>query len=86
MFKCELCGKTTKAGEKQTKKVIETRNKIYSNILPNGKEKISDGYEIVKEINVCEECARLEEEKDEQSRICKKSKRISEKLCNRTFR
>lgn len=29
MFKCEQCGKITKAGDKQYKKVIETREKIY---------------------------------------------------------
>lgn len=63
MFKCEICGKITKAGEKQTKKIIETRDVKYSNILPNGKEKITDGTEIVKEINICEECAKKEEEK-----------------------
>mgnify|MGYP004606900099 CR=1 FL=1 len=68
MFKCELCGKTTKAGEKQTKKIIQTRDVKYSNILPNGKEKISDGYEIVKEINICEECAKKEEEKKEATK------------------
>ena len=38
MFKCELCGKITKPGEKQTKKIIETRNKIYKYINKNGKE------------------------------------------------
>lgn len=62
MFKCELCGKTTKPGEKQIKKIVAKRDVKYSNILPNGKEKISDGYEIVKEINICEECAKKEEQ------------------------
>ena len=71
MFKCELCGKITKSGEKQTKKIIETRKVKYSNISPNGKEKVTDGFEIVKEISICEECAKKEEEKNEQSRICK---------------
>lgn len=65
MFKCEICGKITKAGEKQTKKIIVTRNVKYSNILPNGKEKITDGTEIVKEINICEECAKKEEKNNE---------------------
>lgn len=61
MFKCELCGKITKAGEKQTKKIIKTRDKIYSYKDKKGNEKESVGKEIVKEINICEECAKKEE-------------------------
>lgn len=61
MFKCEQCGKTTRVGEKQTKKVIETRNKTYINEDKYGNEKKTKGTEIVKEINLCEECASKEE-------------------------
>ena len=62
MFKCELCGKTTQAGEKQTKKIIKTRDKKYINKDKNGNEKVSNGFEIVEEINICEECAKKEEQ------------------------
>ena len=56
MFRCEKCGKVTKAGEKQNKKVIRTRNKTYTYTDKHGNEKTSKGKEIVKEINICEEC------------------------------
>ena len=56
MFKCDRCKKITKSGEKQTKKVIETRNKNYIN-----GDKKTTGKEIVKEINLCEKCAKEEE-------------------------
>ena len=57
MFKCDKCKRITKAGEKQHKKVVETREKVYINIDKYGKEKRTTGTEIVKEINVCERCA-----------------------------
>ena len=56
MFKCEKCGRITEPGEKQHKKVIETREKIYKNEDKHGNIKTSKGTEIVKEINICEEC------------------------------
>lgn len=62
MFKCEICGKITKPGDKQHKKVIETRKKIYHNPDKYGHDIISEGDEIVKEISVCEKCY-LEEDK-----------------------
>lgn len=61
MYRCEICKKTTKSGEKQNKKVIETREKIYHYIGKDGKEKTSKGTEIVKEINVCEKCLNKED-------------------------
>ena len=60
MFKCEICGKTTKVGEKQNKKVVKTREKIYEYTDKHGREMTSKGSEIVKEINVCEECSSKE--------------------------
>lgn len=57
MFRCEKWGKVTQAGEKQHKEIVKTRNKTYNHTDKYGKEKISKGTEIVKEINVCEECA-----------------------------
>jgi hypothetical protein len=48
MFKCQMCGKTTKAREPMTKIVAEKRDKEYSN---GGK-----GWEIVREIAICQSC------------------------------
>ena len=62
MFKCEKCGKTTRAGEKQHKKVVETREKTYTNLDIYGNKKTSKGWEIVKEMNICEECSKNEED------------------------
>ena len=56
MYKCDICNEITKSGEKQNKKIIETRNKTYHFIDKYGKEKTSEGTEIVKEINICEKC------------------------------
>ena len=80
MFRCENCGKLTKAGEKSYKVIVETRPKKYNvdfvKIIKKhrpGKgrrkkkvriKKVTEGWEIVKEIKVCEECYRkLKEEK-----------------------
>ena len=64
MFKCEKCGKITKAGEKQYRKVVEIRQKTYYNIDKCGKEKETIGQEIVKELKICEKCAEEEEKED----------------------
>lgn len=56
MYNCDICTKTTKSGEKQNKVIIETREKTYYNTDKYGKEKISKGWEIVNEINVCDKC------------------------------
>jgi len=47
MFKCEQCGKSSKAREKANKKVVATRIKKYDR---------SVGKEIVKEITICDAC------------------------------
>lgn len=62
MFKCEKCGRTTRTGEKQHKKVIETREKNYTNLDTYGNKKTSKGWEIVKEINICEKCNKNQED------------------------
>jgi len=51
MFKCQLCNKTTAAGETQNKLVVETRVKRY-----RAKGRESKGTEIVKELNICNAC------------------------------
>lgn len=48
MYICEQCGKQTKAGEKQIKKVVVKRPVKY----PCG----SIGWEIIREVNVCCVC------------------------------
>lgn len=48
MFKCADCGKTTEPREPQHKVVIDRRKVTY----PNG----SEGWEIAKEVALCEEC------------------------------
>lgn len=50
MFNCEICKKTSKAGEKQYKIIVEAREVVYE----NG----TKGWEIVKEISVCETCSK----------------------------
>ena len=62
MFRCDKCGRITKTGEKQTKKVVEMRDKTYNYLDKYGKEqtKFKENAEIVKEINLCEKCAKEE--------------------------
>lgn len=64
MYKCDKCHKVTKPGEKQHKKVIEVRNKTYYYTDKNGQERRTAGAEIVKEINICDECFEKEKLKD----------------------
>ena len=58
MFKCNTCGKTTKAGEPATRRVVETREKVYPKRSyandPGGK-----GCETVYEVVECEACTSL---------------------------
>lgn len=60
MYKCQKCGKTTMPHEKCNKVVVETREKEYikeyEDKYGNKKQKITNGYEIVKEINMCDLC------------------------------
>lgn len=62
MFKCEICKKVTKTGDKMHKKTILYRNRNYVYINKYGKEKTSSGKEIVKELNLCDDCFRKVEE------------------------
>lgn len=66
MFKCNKCKRITEPGEKLNKMVTKIRERNYVNKILNkyGKEveKESTGYEIVKEINVCDKC--YDEEED----------------------
>ncbi len=51
MIYCQQCKRTTLPREKTARKVIQTRTKVY----PNG----SVGSEIVREIPVCLNCAKV---------------------------
>ena len=62
MFRCQITGKNTQPGEKCNKVVIERREKVYTQtkILTQDFRdvetlSISNGWEIVKEINVSDE-------------------------------
>ena len=68
MFRCDKCKKITKPGEKQHKKVIQTRKKEYHNEDKWGNDKVSVGYETVKEINLCEKCAEKENVENDHSK------------------
>ena len=58
MFNCEKCGETSKPREKQTKVVLEKRVIDYGIPSKKDKTKSAVGWEVVKEINVCERCAK----------------------------
>ena len=64
MFRCDTCNKVTKIGEKQNKKVIETRKKTYYYTDQSGNEIKTEGTEIVKELNLCDECFMKQIKKD----------------------
>ncbi len=63
MFKCDKCGKITRPREKQTKKVVKTRDKTYTytDKFDRNQIKFKENAEIVKEISLCEDCAKREE-------------------------
>ena len=53
MFNCQGCGSTTKPGEKMHKVPTETRPREY-----HYGNKVSHGWEIVKEAKLCGNCAK----------------------------
>lgn len=61
MFRCEITGENSKPGEKLTRLVIETRNKVYRAMVLNEELRryeeveVGSGYETVKELLVTEE-------------------------------
>jgi hypothetical protein len=55
MFKCEKCGKISNPGETSNKVVVEKRDKTYR-YKKDKVEMTSHGWEIKKEIIVCDEC------------------------------
>ena len=62
MFKCDICRKTTKSREKMHKVAILFRDRTYIKKNKKGNEKLSKGKEIVKEVDMCENCFKKESE------------------------
>lgn len=61
MFRCGKCKQVSYPGEKPTKKVVATRGRVYETSNGPGKyPTTSYGEEIVKEIDLCEKCAKEE--------------------------
>lgn len=59
MFKCEKCNQISKPSEKLHKITTKTRPREYINEYYKKGQKIiktTEGFEIEKEINVCEKC------------------------------
>lgn len=57
MYNCDSCGKPSASREKQNKLVTKTREKIYRNINKKTKyERVTHGWETVKEIMLCDNC------------------------------
>lgn len=68
MFICSSCNKVSESGEKPDKKVLQTRPKTYTTVMKDSRgkikydkqrnpiEKVSEGFETVRESNVCGKC------------------------------
>ncbi len=59
MFKCERCNKISEPNEKLNKLITKTRPREYVNkYYKKGQEytKVTEGFEIEKEINLCSKC------------------------------
>ena len=59
MFNCEFCKKPSKPGEKLVRFIIERRPKEYRD--PTGKRSV--GWESVKEVKACSQCAEKQGQK-----------------------
>jgi hypothetical protein len=64
MFKCDDCSKITRPRQKEIRKIVAKREKEYKLTDEKGRpltdrdgnQRITQGWEIVKEIRVCGEC------------------------------
>ena len=60
MKTCEKCRRISSTKEKLNRIIVQTREKVYVNKFldkqGNEKEKITTGYETVKELNICNDC------------------------------
>ena len=57
-YKCEVCNTIQTNGSKQNKMITEIRKVTYPTVFEyDGRvKKIPEGFEIVKELNVCDKC------------------------------
>ena len=77
-FICQKCGTQQGDRVKPFKQVTEKRFVKYPEVEKRGKKYIPEGYEIVKELNVCESC--YEKSKDDEIKV------IGYKVVEGTFR
>ncbi|MDD4779091.1 MAG: hypothetical protein PHT02_00610 [Tissierellia bacterium] len=57
-FRCQKCNEVQVDGTKETKVVTEVRKVIYPTVKDSyGKYRTPEGFETVKELTVCPECA-----------------------------
>ena len=65
MFRCEECGRATKANEKQFERTVSVRPMVYykkdkkKNIVYNDRGEplvAGEGYATVKVVNICKQC------------------------------
>lgn len=69
MYKCQACNVLSKENQSVNKLITEIRKKAYSNTViakKFKKEKVTNGWEIVKEIQVCKSCFDLALQKDSE--------------------
>ncbi len=61
MFRCDICKKVQKSGDPVIKVTVEKRERVYKNSYYNDEEKLvtkmTNGWEIVKEVDACRVCA-----------------------------
>lgn len=60
MYVCQQCDTQVGPGIAQMRKVVETRAVVYEHVVRAGRKsgvKTTEGWEIVREINVCKDCA-----------------------------
>lgn len=62
MYLCQKCNFHSKPREKQFKKIVKSRHRVYYDKLERFQ---GEGKEIVKEINICTSCKEKELKKDE---------------------
>lgn len=67
-FRCEVCGEPQDAGTKPVNLLVESRDRQYENKYRRENKTVtvkSHGWEIVKELRVCNNCANPEKEDNE---------------------
>ena len=63
MYYCDRCNVLVEAGKKQNKEVVKTKNRSY---VSDDEKHTTYGWEIVKEINVCDDCSGKKPYKEEK--------------------